>query len=92
MSQMTHPVESLEAWASVLLRAWIIGFVLLFISAAAFLLGGSQIYDLQSRIFDISRANMDLVYYCFLGSMKLIVLLFFFIPWLAIRLTLRKYG
>lgn len=79
-----------EAVAKVLLRCWLFGFVLLFIWLGAVLLMGDTIHNLHGPMFGITNHELDVIFYCGMGLLKLLVLVFFFIPWLAIRLVLRK--
>ena len=80
----------LIAVASVLLRCWIFGFVLLFIWFGAVLLMGGVIYKLHGPMFGLSTHELDVIFYCGMGLLKLCVLTFFFIPWLAIKHVLRQ--
>ena len=82
--------ELLETTKDVLLRCWIIGFVLLFISLGATLLTGNLVHDLHGSIFGLTKHELDLIFYCLMGILKLIVIACFFIPWLSIKLVLKK--
>ena len=82
--------ELLETTKDVLLRCWICGFVLLFISLGATLLTGNLIHDLHGSIFGLTKHELDLIFYCLMGILKLIVIACFFIPWLSIKLVLKK--
>lgn len=44
------------------------------------------VYRLHSRWFPISREAFNTAMYCFIGSMKLLVLFFNLIPYLALRM------
>ena len=78
--------------AKVLLRCWIISFALGLISFVIFMLTGDMIDELHGQMFGLSPHELDLVIYCGLGLLKLITLVCFVIPWLAIKLVLRKTG
>ena len=82
--------ELLETTKDVLLRCWIIGFVLLFISLGATLLTGNLVHDRHGSIFGLTKHELDLIFYCLMGILKLIVIACFFIPWLSIKLVLKK--
>ena len=41
-------------------------------------------------MFDLSRPQSKVIHYCGMGLTKLVVGLFFFIPWVSIRLVLRN--
>lgn len=76
--------------ARVLLRCWLFGYVLLFIWLAVVLLMGDTIHKLHAPMFGLTGHELDLIFYCGMGLLKLLVLVFFFVPWLSIRLVLRK--
>ena len=86
----TQITEWLEVVAKILLRCWIFGFLLMMVWAAAFLLCGNIIYDLHGSMFGLSPHELNLINYCGMGLTKFAVGVFFFIPWAAIRLVLRK--
>ncbi len=76
--------------AKVLLRCGIFGYLLLLLSAGVILIAGDPIYRLNSSLFGLSKHELELIIYECIVLMKVIVLLFFLIPWLAIRMVLRK--
>jgi hypothetical protein len=78
----------LEAVAKILLRCWIFGFVLLFIWLGAFMSG--VVYKLHGPLMGLSEHELDVIHYCGIALLKLCVIVFFFFPWLAIRLVLRQ--
>jgi hypothetical protein len=79
-----------ETLAQVLLRCWIFGSVLLVIWFGVALLMGDIIHKLHGPMFGITMHEFDVIFYGVLGMLKLFVLVFFFIPWLSIRLVLKK--
>ena len=74
----------------ILLRCWVCGFVVLFIWLGAVLLLGPMIHDLHGPMFGLSAHELNVIFYCGMGILKLAVLVLFFMPWLAIRLVLKK--
>ena len=82
--------ELLETTKDVLLRCWMFGFVLLVISLGATLLTGNLIHDLHGSMFGLTNHELDLIFYCLMGILKLIVIACFFIPWLSIKLVLKQ--
>ena len=86
----TCTIEWLEVVAKILLRCWVFGFLLLLFWVGAFMLAGSVIFSLHGNMFGLSPHELSLIHYCGMAFVKLCVLLFFFFPWLAIRLVLRK--
>jgi hypothetical protein len=84
--------EWLETVAKILLRCWLFGFLLLLIWAGFFLLVPDVIYDLHGNMFGLSQHELNIIHYSGMALVKLCVILFFFIPWLAIMMVLRKSG
>ena len=76
--------------AKVLLRCWIFGSVLLVIWLGAAWLLSDIIHKLHGPMFGITSHEFDVIFYCIIGILKLFVSVFFFIPWLSIRLVLKK--
>jgi len=79
-----------DTLAEVLLRCWIFGFVLLFIWLGAVLLPGEAIHTLHGPMFGLASHELDVILYCGMGLLKVLVLVFFFIPWLSIKLVLKR--
>lgn len=59
-----------------------IGFLIFL--ALIYLLVPNVTYRLQSRFIPISRETFDMVFYSFIGAFKLLVLVFFAVPWIAL--------
>ena len=89
MSDSRQSTEFFNMVAKVMLRCWVFGFVLLVIWLGVILLAGDFVHRLHESKFGLSKHELDLIFYCGMGLLKLLVLVFFFIPWLAIRLMLR---
>jgi len=88
MSDPARTTEFFDTLAKVLLRSWALGYLLLL------LWFGLQTYAdgfvrWQSDFFHLSKHELDLIFYCGIGLMKLVLLVFFLLPWVAIRLVLR---
>ena len=82
--------DFLDTLGKILLRCWIISFALLLFSFVIFMLTGEIIDDIHGKMFGLSSHELDLIIYCSMGLFKLFVFIFYLIPWLAIRLVLRK--
>lgn len=80
--------ELLRAVASVLLYCWLLGFVLLFIWYALFLMLRGYIQRIHGGMFGLSVHELDLIFYCGMGLWKLGVILLYLFPWIAIRLLI----
>jgi len=74
----------------VLLRCFIYGFVLLLFWFVMFLAAGGWMYDFHSAMFDITEHEFDVMNYCGMGLLKILVFVGFLIPYIAIRLTAKK--
>jgi hypothetical protein len=81
--------DLLDAISRILWRSTLIGIAFLFIWFFAFKLAASAIYQ-QAAWFGLSVHECDLVMYCSMGFVKVLVLIFFFFPYIAIRLVLRS--
>jgi len=79
-----------DTLAKVLLRCWIFGFVLLLLWFGCYMLAGDFVHRLHGPMSGLSNHELDVIFYCGMGLFKLFVIVFFFFPWLAIRLVLRK--
>ena len=76
--------------ARILLWCWVFSFVLLFIWLGAILLLRDFIHELHGPMFGLSSHELNLIFYCAMGLLKIGVLTLFFIPWLSISLILRN--
>jgi len=74
----------------VLLRCLIFGFILILFWAGFFVLAGSVVYDLHGSMFHLEQHELNVIHYCGIAFVKLVVICFFFFPWAAIRLVLRR--
>ncbi|MHB8957243.1 MAG: DUF6868 family protein [Pirellulaceae bacterium] len=90
MTMTTQLSESLEVVAKILLRCWMCGFLLLLTWFGFFMVAPSVIYSLHGRMFGLSPHELNVIHYSGMAFMKFVVILFFFFPWLAVRLVLRK--
>ena len=79
-----------DTLAKGLLRCWISGCGLGLFSFVVFMLTGETIDKIHEKMFGRSAHELDLIIYCGLGFFKFFVLIFFLIPWVAIKLVLRK--
>jgi len=51
------------------------------------ILFGDKIYALHRRWFDFDRGTFEAAMYFFLGIYKILVLVFFFVPWIALLIA-----
>lgn len=92
MIDPARPNEFLHPLAQVLIRSFIIGAVMLLVTLVFLLLVSNLAYSVHSSYFDITRQQFDIIMYCGLGLMKIMLFVFFLIPYIAIRLVLAKNG
>ena len=90
MPERTQTTELLEAVARILLRCWIFGFIVLLFWLGAVTLAGDLALGVHGDMFDLTRPQLNVIHYCGILLTKLAVGLFFFIPWVSIRLVLKN--
>ncbi len=78
--------EWLDVISKVLLRCTILGFVLILLWFGVFVFAPVL---LRGDFFGLTTHEVNLIQYCGIGLLKVLVLLFFFFPWVSIRLVLR---
>jgi uncharacterized protein DUF6868 len=89
MPEPTRTTEFFDTLAKVLLRCWIFGFALLLLWLGVIVLAGDFLHRLHGNLFGLSKHELDVIFYGALALLKVLVLVLFFFPWLAIRLVLR---
>ncbi len=90
MSNPTQTDDLLDAVDRILLRCWIFGFILLLFWWGAVTLAGDLALGVHGDMFDLTRPQLNVIHYCGILLTKLVVGMFFFIPWVAIRLVMKK--
>ena len=81
----------LERLAGILIRSFFLAIVLLLFWFFLYVLGGGGwSYSLNSPWSTLTRHDFDMLNYCAMAFVKMCAILFFLIPYLAIRLVLRK--
>ena len=72
----------------VLLRCFILGFVVLIIWFLFIVVAGGLAYDVHGSMFkEITVHQFQVTHYCGMGLLKLFVSVFFLIPYIAMRWT-----
>lgn len=64
----------------------IINIVILLFSSIMFMLAADFIYDVHGLLFHMNKEAFDIVIYSLLGGYKVIILVFNFIPYVALRI------
>lgn len=89
MRNADETTEFFDLLAKVLLRCWVFGFLLLYTWFGIVLFARERFYGLMGNWWGLSNHEMDLTNYCGIALLKLLLIVFFFFPWLALRLVLR---
>lgn len=76
--------------AKVLLRCFLMGLVLLLVWFVMVCCFGDFVYSVHSYFFHIPRTQFETIHYVGIASFKMILFTFFLLPYIAIRLVLRK--
>lgn len=82
--------KTLEIGAFILIRCFIGGIFLLAIWFVSFTFAGDWIYGLHSRWFMIPRESFDAIHYAGMAFTKILLMLFFLIPYIVIRVSVKK--
>ena len=88
MTDSTH--DFFDTLAKILLRCWIFGFLLLLLWFGIYMLTSDVIHSCTAPCSDLSEHELNVIHYSGMAFAKLVVILFFFFPWAAIRLVLRR--
>lgn len=72
-----------EHVTAVLMWATILGWSVLVLSGLVWIGVRSRIHAIRARLYGVEPRSIDLISYAYLGVMKLVVILCFLIPWLA---------
>jgi hypothetical protein len=78
---------SLEQWSDVLLWCAAISYLVLLVWFGTWVVARNAIHRLHSRWFHLERTSYDAMTWLLIGVYKLLVLLFFVIPWIALRVV-----
>ena len=80
----------LDVFADILIRCFFGGMGLLMVWFAAYVAAGDGIYRMHARWFQIPRQTFDAIYYAGMAVTKIAIILFFLLPWIAIKLVSQK--
>jgi hypothetical protein len=76
--------------AKILLRSFLFGLALLLLWFLLYLIAPGWMFEMNAKWFNINKRDFELINYFGMGFVKVSILFFFFIPYLAIRSMLRK--
>ena len=78
--------KCMDAAAGILIRCFLGGMALLIAWFAGFAVAGDWIYQMHTRWFQIPRQTFDAIHYAGMALTKITIILFFLLPWIAIKL------
>lgn len=79
--------KNLDGVAGILIRCFLGGMALLIVWFAGFAAAGDWIYQMHTRWFQIPRQTFDTIHYAGMAFTKIEIILFFLLPWIAIRFS-----
>ena len=79
-----------QTLASVLLRSFLFGLAFLLLWFLLYLIAPGWIFKMNAKWFDIGRRDFELINYVGIGFVKISILLFFLLPYLAIKSISRR--
>ena len=80
----------LQTVATILLRSFLLGLAFLLLWFILYLTAPDWMFEMNAKWFNIGKRDFDLINYFGIGFVKIVIILFFFFPYLAIRSILRK--
>lgn len=80
----------LDTVAGVCLRCFVLAICLMLLWFVFLLVGRDWVYSIHSRCFEIDRYNFNIMCYHWMGITKIASFLFFLLPFISIKLILRK--
>ncbi|MCL5036578.1 MAG: hypothetical protein M1269_05595 [Chloroflexi bacterium] len=80
----------LKKLGGIFLWCFLLTYALLIFSFVFYLTGAGWAYGIHSKLFGLSRHDFDVIYYSILAFTKICAIMFFLIPWISIKIVLRK--
>jgi len=88
--QVTDLQKNLDVIAGVLIRCFLGGTALLVVWFALFVFACDGVYRAHSVWFQIPRQTFDAIHYAGMAVTKIAIVLFFLLPWIAVKLLSRR--
>ena len=83
--------QNLEVVSGILIRVFLYGLGLLLLAGLPIMLLGDQVYAVHHTFFAaMSKEQHGMLMFSWLGNLKLLLIMFFLLPWLAIRSMLKQ--
>ena len=83
-------LNGLDVAAEILLRCFFFSLALLIVWFMSYVVGGDWIYSIHSKWFNVSKHEFVLINYYGMALVKLCAVVFFLLPYGAIKLMSRK--
>jgi len=80
--------NTLNIIATLFLKAFIIGFLFMLLSFAIMFCCKDWAFSIHQNLFDIPRAQLEVIAYSSFGFLKILIFVLFLIPFLAIKSVL----
>jgi hypothetical protein len=80
----------LESLGRVLIWCFALSIALLIVWSVFYLLLGRWVFGIHSNIFEMTERDFDLIMYCGMGLLKVAAFVLFLIPYISVRLVLRR--
>ncbi len=90
MCNSSNVNEMLEVISQVLIRCVVMGVIVLLCWWGALELFGNLAYSVHSKLIPMSRQHFNIIQYAGMLTTKAAVSLLFFLPYIAIRLVIKK--
>jgi len=82
----------LQTVATILIRSFLFGLAILVVWFLLYLIAPHWMFELSASWFNVGKRDYDLINYFGMGFFKISIILFFLIPYLAIKSMSRKKG
>ena len=92
MSEKNGTLYAMDMLSKVLIRCFFMGLIILLFWGLLILLGGETVCRYHTSIFKMSPDQFYAINYWGIALTKVLVFLFFFLPYVSIRLVLKNAG
>ncbi|MBU0505171.1 MAG: DUF6868 family protein [bacterium] len=77
--------NTLNLIATLLLKSFIIGFLFMMLSFVLMFCCKDWAFNIHQNLFAVTRSQLEVIAYCSFGFLKILIFVFFLIPYLAIK-------
>jgi len=82
----------LQTVATILIRSFLFGLAILILWFLLYLITPNRMFGVSASWFHVGKRDYDLINYFGMGFFKISIILFFLIPYLAVKSMSRKKG